>query len=139
MNTKPKYFTIRELIKSTTAERLGIDNMPSWDELEALRMLATEVLDPIRVMWGHPIIVNSGYRSGQLNAAVGGVPNSQHRCKDMSAAADITAGNEEANLLLANMIKESDVQYDQLIVEDGGKWLHVSNSLKPRRQAIIHR
>lgn len=136
MNNKPKYFSFRELTVSSTAEKLGIDNTPSWDEITALKMLAMDVLDPIRVLWGHPIIVSSGYRCRQLNAAVGGVSNSQHMCQGMAAAADITAGNKRANLLLAEMIRESDVQYDQLIIEDGGRWLHVSNSLTPRRQTI---
>lgn len=136
MNNKPKYFSFRELISSSTAEAMGIDNTPEWDEITALKMLAMDVLDPIRVLWGHPIIVNSGYRSSQLNAAVGGVFNSQHRCQGMTAAADITTGNKQANILLTDMIIKSDIQYDQLIVEDGGRWLHVSFSLKPRRQVI---
>lgn len=136
MNEKPKYFTFRELTASSTADKLRIDNTPSWDEIAAIKMLAVDVLDPIRVLWGHPIIVNSGYRCKLLNAEVGGVPNSQHRCQGMTAAADITAGNRRDNLLLADMITKSDIQYDQLIVEDGGRWLHVSMSLKPRKQAI---
>lgn len=136
MNDKPKYFTFKELTASSTADKLGMDNTPTWDEIAALKMLAMDVLDPIRVLWGCPIIVNSGYRSKLLNAAVGGVPNSQHRCQGMTAAADITAGNRRDNLLLADMIIKSNIQYDQLIVEDSGRWLHVSFSMKPRRQAI---
>ena len=136
MNMEPKYFTLRELIASSTAKKMGIDNTPSWNELTALKMLAMDVLDPIRVLWGHPIIVNSGYRCRELNAAVGGAQNSQHMCKGMTAAADITAGNRRSNMLLADMVRESNIQYDQLIVEDGGRWLHVSFSLNPRRQTI---
>lgn len=136
MNNNPKYFTFKELTASSTAAQLGIDNTPSWDEITALKMLAMDVLDPIRVLWGHPILVSSGYRCRSLNAAVGGVPKSQHRCQGMSAAADITTGTKEANLLLADMIVKSEIQYDQLIIEDGGRWLHVSHSLTPRRQTI---
>ena len=62
-----KNFSYDELIASATAKRLGIDNTPSYDEKEKLRQLAEEVLQPIRDAWRAPIIVNSAYRSQEVN------------------------------------------------------------------------
>ena len=89
-----KNFSYDELIASSTAKRLGLDNTPSEEEKEKLRQLAEDILQPIRDAWKSPIIVNSGYRSEAVNKAVGGVSNSQHR---LGEAADITIGGKERN------------------------------------------
>ena len=89
-----KYFTIHELTKSTTAKKLGINNTPSEEELHNIRTLIEVVLDPLRQAWGRPILVNSGYRCGALNKAVGGAKTSHH-LKGM--AADITTGTRYGN------------------------------------------
>ena len=73
-----KYFTMKELTKSSTADKLGIDNTPTPEASVALSNLVTHVLDPLREMYGKAITVNSGYRCPKLNAAVGGAKNSQH-------------------------------------------------------------
>ena len=67
-----KYFSIKELTRSTTARRLGIDNTPPASAVIALHQLVDHVLDPLREAWGGPIRVNSGYRCPQLNKAVSG-------------------------------------------------------------------
>ena len=67
-----KYFTMKELTKSSTADKLGIDNTPTTEASVALSNLVTHVLDPLREMYGKAITVNSGYRCPKLNAAVGG-------------------------------------------------------------------
>ena len=56
-----KYFTNRELTRSATALRLGINNVPTEDIRENLRVLVDCLLDPLREMWGAPLIVTSGY------------------------------------------------------------------------------
>lgn len=76
-----KYFTIEELCHSDIATAKGIDNTPTKDVKENLQALIDNVLDPLREAYGKPIYVNSGYRSPELNKAVGGVSNSQH-CLD---------------------------------------------------------
>ena len=86
-----KYFTIKELTRSTTAQLRGIDNTPSQQVINNLTALVENVLDPLREAWGAPIHVNSGYRCPALNKAVSGVPASQHM---LGEAADITAGSK---------------------------------------------
>lgn len=73
-----KFFTIAELCKSTTADRLGINNRCRQEHVTALTALVDNVLDPLRTWWGKPITVNSGYRCPELNAAVRGSKTSQH-------------------------------------------------------------
>lgn len=67
-----KYFTIQELCHSRTAIKQGIDNTPPPSAKVNLIALITNCLDPIRALWGGPVIVNSGFRTPMLNKAVGG-------------------------------------------------------------------
>ena len=83
-----KYFSIEELVKSASAERLTIDNTPPRAAQRMLTILVEQLLDPIRRRYGAPIIVTSGYRCPALNTAVGGVANSHHI---VGCAADIVA------------------------------------------------
>lgn len=125
-----EHFTLRELTKSNTASRLGIDNTPTDEALEQLKKLCTEVLEPIRVKYGKPIIVNSGYRSEKLNKAIGGAKTSQHMT---GGAADVDASDgDNAKLfnLIKDMIESGELKVGQLIWEKGNKiqpdWVHVS-------------
>ena len=122
-----EHFSLQELTKSQTGERLGIDNLPSDAHLASLTLLCERVLEPIRAHYGQPVHINSGYRGPKLNKAVGGAATSQH-CK--GEAADIEVAGV-ANGDLANWI-ETNLDYDQLILEcykqgvsDSG-WVHVS-------------
>lgn len=136
-----KNFSYDELINSTTAKRLGLDNTPSEQEKEKLRKLAIEILQPIRDAWKSPIIINSAYRSEKVNAAVGGVKNSQHR---LGEAADITIGGKDRNKKLFNfiykLISQGKIKVGQLIDEYNYSWIHVSlprSNGKPNNQ-ILH-
>jgi uncharacterized protein YcbK (DUF882 family) len=72
-------FTISEFLKSETATKYGIDNIPHNNQvLDNILLLIVNVMQPLRNYVGKPIIITSGYRSIGLNAKVGGVPNSQH-------------------------------------------------------------
>lgn len=117
-----KYFTLGELTRSDTAGRLGIKNTCTREEAANLMELVAKVLDPLREAYGKPITVNSGYRSARLNRAVGGKPTSQHV---RGEAADITAGSREENKKLIEIIR-GNLEYDQLIDEKDGSWVHVS-------------
>ncbi len=119
-----KYFSIKELTRSSTARRLGIDNTPPASAIIALHQLVDHVLDPLREAWGGPIRVNSGYRCPQLNKAVGGTPGSQHQ---RGEAADITVGSRSGNRRLLALIKRLDLPVDQCIDEKGCHWIHVSH------------
>ena len=119
-----KYFTLDELIHSDTADRLGIDNTPDGDVMEHLDDLVTNVLDRLRGEWGRPIIVTSGYRCKELNAAVGGTRNSQHL---KGQAADIVSDDFEAfRRFVHRWCKDN--EFDQCIFEHGGgrEWIHIS-------------
>ena len=111
-----KYFTMNELTASATAKRLGIPNIPTWREAENLRLLAENVLDPLREAWGAPIIVTSGYRSKLLNETVGGAANSQHTtgmAADIRTLSDLPQDNER----LFDLARRMDLPFDQLIDE----------------------
>lgn len=131
-----RYFTLGELCKSDTALARGISNTPQDQEtIDRLHALMDECLDKVREMWGKPIGVNSGYRSPELNRAVGGAKNSQHL---RGEASDITTGSKENNRKLFNMILASDIPYDQLIDESGYRWLHISYRKGGNRRQVLH-
>lgn len=118
-----KYFTIEEMIKSSTATAKRIDNTPNQTVIDSLTKLIEAVLDPLREWYSKPIRVNSGYRCKALNKAVGSkAKNSQHLYGE---AADITAGSKEENEKLFNYIKDN-LEFDQLINESDFSWVHVS-------------
>ena len=82
-----KHFTLEELTRSATAQRLGLDNLPSVHELANLMRLATVLEDVRHVLGSRPILISSGFRSEAVNKAVGGSPSSAHR---LGLAADFT-------------------------------------------------
>jgi uncharacterized protein YcbK (DUF882 family) len=126
-----KYFTIKELTRSTTAQLRGLDNTPSQQVIDNLRALVENVLDPLREAWGAPIHVNSGYRCAALNKAVGGVPTSQHI---LGEAADITVGTRAQNQRLYALLRQLDLPVDQAINEHDFRWIHVSYGPRHRRR-----
>ena len=73
-----KYFSFKEMIKSDTAKSKGIENIPDWEQINALQTLIEAVLDPLREWYGKPIYITSGYRCKALNEAVGGSFTSYH-------------------------------------------------------------
>lgn len=118
-----KYFTIEEMIESSTATAKRIDNTPNQTVIDSLTKLIEAVLDPLREWYGKPIRVNSGYRCEALNKAVGSkAKNSQHLYGE---AADITVGSKTENEKLFNYIKDN-LPFDQLINESNFSWVHVS-------------
>ena len=127
-------FSLHELTKSETALRMGFDNTPGEAEIEALRLLAEKVLQPVRDHFGKGVKCNSGFRSAESNAAVGGSRTSD-QCKGQAADIEIPG---VANAELAQWIMDN-LEYTQLILEfytpgipDSG-WVHVSydpNNLK---------
>ena len=130
-----KYFTINELIKSTTAIKRHIDNTPSKEVERSLTALVEKVLDPLREAYGKPIIVTSGYRCPKLNAIVGSTPSSQHV---KGEAADIKSVQDtpEENKKLFDLIVKLKLPFDQLINEHNYDWVHVSYGARHRRQKL---
>ena len=132
-----KNFTLDEMCKSKDARKLRIKNVPSPAVVCRLRALCENVLQPLRDYMGEPVIINSGYRSPELNKKVGGVRDSQHL---IGEAADI---NCKGSMEYANRIIEfimMNLKFDQLILErnKGAFWVHVSytTSGKNRQQYL---
>lgn len=130
-----KYFTIKELTKSDTAELNCIENLPSPEEISNLEKLINNVLDPLREAYGKPIYVNSGYRSFKLNRIVGGSSTSEHM---RGMAADITTGTHEGNKRLFELSKELNLPVRQCIDEYDYRWIHVSYNEKDIKRQYLH-
>ena len=130
-----KYFTIAELCRSNTGEKLGIENVPNSFQKANMENLINHLLDPIRQMWGKPIIVNSGFRCVKLNKAVEGAKNSEHMS---GCAADITTGNKADNKKLFDMIRNSSLEWRQLIDESGSSWIHISYNQSDNKKQVLH-
>jgi len=128
-----KNFTLHEFTKSDTATQKGIDNSAPTRVIDNLTILAQKVLQPLREWVCSLIIVNSGYRCAELNRAVGGAKNSQHLTGE---AVDITAGSKERNRVLFEWIRDN-CQFDQLIWERDGAWIHVSYREGENRGQIL--
>ena len=131
-------FQLSELVKSQVAERKGIANNPSPAHIDNLKSLCLNVLQPIRSHFEEPVIISSGYRSGEVCIAIGSKPTSQHA---EGKAADIEIVNID-NKELAMWIKDN-LEFDQLILEfykdgepDSG-WVHVSYSGEENRNQFL--
>jgi zinc D-Ala-D-Ala carboxypeptidase len=135
-----KHFELAEFIRSSTAKRAGISNMPTDAHLENIKLLCEKVLEPIRVHFARPIILSSGYRSAALNKAVGGSSSSQH-CSGEAADIDMDGANV-TNAQIFNYIKDN-LEFDQLIWEFGTTtnpdWVHVSYESNGRQRKQILR
>lgn len=133
-NKQFQYFSIQELTHSDTANAKHIDNTPTKAAVENMSALITHCLDPLRDAYGAPITVNSGYRCEKLNAAVGGVSNSQHMSGE---AADLDVGSRAHNKALYELAiklqKQGVLQFDQLLDEKGFSWVHISYSRSHNR------
>lgn len=120
-------FTLSEMTKSETALRHGMDNTPGEVEIDNLKILAEKVLQPVRDHYTRGVKVNSGYRSPDVNAKVGGSRTSDH-CRGMAADIEIPG---VPNHELAEWIAQN-LSFTQVILEfytrgvpDSG-WVHVS-------------
>jgi zinc D-Ala-D-Ala carboxypeptidase len=81
-------FSLAEMVKSDTALRHDIDNIPDAEQLANLTILCECVLQPVREHFGMPVKVNSGFRSATVNTKVGGSKTSDH-CRGMAADIEI--------------------------------------------------
>jgi zinc D-Ala-D-Ala carboxypeptidase len=131
------HLSLLEVSKSNTASRKGIDNTPHGEHLNNLISTAQNIFEPIRNHFGAPIFVSSGYRSEELNKAIGGahkiikgeyVATSQH-CKGQALDLDNDAVEYPTNKQIFDYIKDN-LNFDQLIwefgTEENPSWVHVS-------------
>lgn len=129
-----QHFDLSEFTVSQTAARHGIDNTPPPEVLANLKRLAI-TMEEVRVLFGKPIRISSGYRCQELNRLVGGSMTSQHT---KGLACDFTVIGVELDDVMDDIIEEGLV-FDQLIKEFNS-WIHISIPEKDgyeRKQALI--
>ena len=131
-------FSLLELTKSQTAERKGIDNTPSPEHQENLKLLCTHILQPVRDHFNRVVSVSSGYRSPELCTAIGSKITSQHAKGEAADFEIYGLSNKE----LADWINEN-LDYDQLILEYWKKedpnagWVHCSYNINANRKQYL--
>ena len=134
-------FTLDELIKSQVAIRKNISNNPSPQQIENIKTLAINILQPIRTQFNKPLIISSCFRSAELCIEIGSSINSQHCADNKSAAADFEIWGMD-NKKLATWIKEN-LEFDQLILEfyiegdPNSGWVHCSYSTDLNRNESL--
>lgn len=116
-----KHFTLQELTASQVAGRLGLDNTPSKEIINALTILAGK-LEEVREVLGVPMVISSGYRSPDINRIVRGAKNSMHL---QGYAADFIAPKYGDPYAVAKRIEQSGVVVDQ-VIHEFGQWVHLS-------------
>ena len=133
-----EHISMKEALRSNTAKRLGIDNMPDNDTLVTMQITAEHIFEPLRNKFNEPIYISSFYRSPELNKAIGGSSSSQH-CKGEAIDID-DVYSKASNSDFFNYIKDK-LEFDQLIWEFGDDknpaWVHVSYSLGKNRMRIL--
>ena len=126
-------FSLSEFTASQICERKGWDNTPSPEILNNLKFLA-EKLEDVRVLLRNPMLVSSGYRSRSLNAHLGSRDTSSHI---KGLAVDFISPSFGSPEAIVKAIVESDIQYDQVILEFN-RWVHLSFAKEsPRLQSLI--
>ena len=140
-----KNFTLAELTKSNTATRLGICNTTAKEGIHKLRLLATELLQPLRNAVG-PLRVTSGYRYESLNKAIGGSNKSQHTKCEAVDLQFVKRGRMD-NMRIFNAIISQVLEFDQCILEFGGAtansdsdnpdWINISWKVTENRKQIL--
>lgn len=133
------HFDLSEFTRSESAKREGLDNTPTPEHLENIKILCEKVLEPIRLRFGS-INISSGYRGKMLNHFIGGAVNSDH-CLGRAADIDMDdVGTGVTNTEIFNYIKDN-LDYDQLIWEFGNKekpdWVHVGYRLNENRKQTL--
>jgi zinc D-Ala-D-Ala carboxypeptidase len=130
-----KNFVLSEITRSNTAKRLGIDNEPTKKDLENLQRIVTNLLQPLRDHLG-PIRISSGYRSKELNRAIGGSNKSQH---SKGEAVDIQFWKEGqmCNKEVYDWIIDNAVEFDQMINEFDFSWIHISLKKSKNRREVL--
>lgn len=135
-----EHLELAEVIRSDSAKRLGISNMPTEEHLKNLKLWAEKIFEPIRIHFNRPIFLSSGYRSKELNAKTPGSSLTSQHASGEAGDLDMD-GTEITNAQVFNYIKDN-LQFDQLIWEYGTDsnpdWVHVSyeSTGKQRKQIL---
>lgn len=135
MTSLSAHFTLEEFTRSDAATRIGNDNQPTSEHLENLQKTAA-AMELVRTACGDvPVVVSSGYRNPVVNAAVGGVPDSDHA---LGWACDFTVSGLSLNDIAAKII-DAEIAFDQLIKETSRSILHISFNPRLRGQVMTQK
>ncbi len=117
------HFRLSEFLRSDTAVRQGLDNTPKAVDLANIRNVLAPGMQRVRDSLGLPVLITSGYRSAEVNAAIGGSKSSQH---SQGLAADFIspAFGTPRQVVQYLMERSGEIRFDQLIFE--GSWVHIS-------------
>jgi len=132
---------LAEVIRSSTAKRNGISNMPTPEHIENFKKLAVNVFQPIRDHFNRAIFLSSGYRSAELNKITKGASSTSQHCSGEAIDIDMD-GTEITNKQVFDYIK-ANLNFDQLIAEfpvnNNPAWVHVSyeSTGKQRKQILV--
>lgn len=136
------HLSLKEVTNSDRAKRFGIDNTPTTEHLVNLRLIAEKIFEPIRLHFGKPILISSGYRSKELNDKTPGASlTSQHSTGEALDLDQDSANTGITNKMVFDYIKDN-LEFDQLIWEYGNSknpdWVHVSyeSTGKQRKQIL---
>lgn len=132
-----QHLVLAELIRSESAKRHGITNMPTPEHIENLKALAENIFEPIRIEFRVPIYISSAYRSQALNKIVKGSATSQH-CK--GEAIDIDMDGHTHNITNKDIFDfiVAKLPFDQVINEFNYAWIHVSYKKNgPQRRQVL--
>jgi hypothetical protein len=132
-----QHLVLAELIRSESAKRNGINNIPTPEHIENLKALAENIFEPIRTEFRVPIYISSAYRSAALNKLIGGVKNSQHNFGeaidiDMDGHTHSVTNKDIFDFIIAKL------PFDQVINEFNYSWIHVSYKKNgPQRRQVL--
>ena len=133
-----KNFSLSEMTKSDTAARKGIENTPTDQHKESMKLLCDKILQPVREHFAKSVRVTSGYRSEALCEAIGSSKTSQH-AKGQAADFEITGidNKELAEWIIDNL------DFDQIILEfytegdANSGWVHCSYKMHDNRKQVL--
>jgi hypothetical protein len=130
-----KNFVLSEITRSNTAKRLNISNEPTKEHLYNMQMLIRDLIQPMRDDIG-PIRISSGYRSKELNRAIGGSTKSQH-CKGEALDLQFWFEGKMNNKVIYEWVLDSGLEFDQMINEFDFAWIHISLRGKDNRKQVL--
>lgn len=134
-----QHLTLNECIKSNTATQLGVSNEPTEEHIANLKLVAEHIFEPIRIHFGVPIGISSGYRSEALNKAVKGSKTSDH-CFGRALDLDADIFGKLTNADIFKFVREN-LEFDNLIWEFGTntnpEWVHVSYRHGENRKIVM--
>tara|TARA_R110000868_G_scaffold800_1_gene5869 strand:- start:2720 stop:3184 length:465 start_codon:yes stop_codon:yes gene_type:complete len=135
------HLSLAEVIRSETAKRSGVSNMPTEQHLKNFKALANNIFEKIRLHFGVPIYVSSGYRSKELNAIIKGASSTSQHCKGQAIDIDMDGSlGGVTNKMVFDFIKDNLV-WDQMIWEhgtdDNPDWVHVSYVVGHNRKNLL--